>query len=59
MNHMCLSRLCRRLGLGAGTTAAKGVKSNDLRMFFGPGGSQPKLIPAAVSEAQFFSFAPS
>ena len=24
----------------------KGVKSNDLRMFFGPGGSQPKSVPA-------------
>ena len=36
---------------------AKGVKSNDLRMFFGPGGSQPKNIPAvqvSVSEARFF-----
>ena len=27
---------------------AKGVKSNDLRMFFGPSGSQPKPIPAAT-----------
>ena len=40
--------------------AAKGVKSNDLRMFFGPGGSQPKPIPAAVSEARLYhSHSPS
>jgi hypothetical protein len=31
----------------------KGAKSNDLRMFFGPGGSQPKQVPAVqVSEVQ-------
>ena len=33
---------------------AKGVKSNDLRMFFGPGGSKPKHVPAVqVGEARF------
>lgn len=33
---------------------AKGVKSKDLRMFFGPGGSQPKSVPAVqVSRARF------
>ena len=33
---------------------AKGGKPNDLRMFFGPGGSQPKHVPAVqVSEARF------
>ena len=32
-----------------GAQTVKGVKSNDLRMFFGPGGSQPKPVPAATS----------
>ena len=31
------------------TKAAKVVKGNDLRMFFGPGGSQPKPIPVATA----------
>jgi hypothetical protein len=36
--------------------AAKGVKSNDLRMFFGPGGSKPKPVPAPQASAAQFSF---
>ena len=32
----------------------KGAKSTDLRMFFGPGGSQPKNVPAVqVGEARY------
>ena len=34
----------------------KGVKSNDLRMFFGPGGSQPKPVPAVQVSGARVSF---
>ena len=34
----------------------KGAKSNDLRMFFGPGGSQPKQVAAVQVSGVRVSF---
>jgi hypothetical protein len=32
------------LPMASSAKVAEGIKSNDLRMFFGPGGSQPKPV---------------